>query len=86
MSRRATSPIWLMRFYNVVVEGLLEGDEWELILYPRNATRTSCDFAAWGRWLYLRQPAGLRLVLKPPANMPKIYRTCCSLFFCSTAC
>ena len=37
----------LMRFYNVVVEGLLEGDEWELILYPRNDDADEFDFAAW---------------------------------------
>jgi uncharacterized protein len=37
----------VMRFYNVVAEELMEGDDWELILYPSADDADELDFGAW---------------------------------------
>ncbi len=37
----------ILRFYNDIVKGLSEGDDWELILYPVADDPDELDFATW---------------------------------------
>ena len=49
----------VMRFYNSVIEELMEGDAWELILYPGEGDGEELDFAAWAdAYIYGSQLGG----------------------------